>query len=136
MPLYQSPPNQSYLVYRASAGAPGKDLLAPPRRGSLLDAGSRITFSKKCQNADTYAFWSSQVLPSGRTEVLTKGGTGFLGASGPWMSIFIRIYPIFKCIYPYPNLSIFKCILQICLRIYQYSLICYKYVYVISIYKC
>ena len=30
------------------------------------------------------AFWSSQVLPSGRTEVLTKGGTGFLGASGPW----------------------------------------------------
>ena len=24
------------------------------------------------------------MLPSGRTEVLTKGGTGFLGASGPW----------------------------------------------------
>ena len=30
------------------------------------------------------AFWSSQVLPSGRTEVLTKGGTGFLGASRAW----------------------------------------------------
>ena len=27
------------------------------------------------------AFWSSQVFPSGRTEVLTKGGTSFLGAS-------------------------------------------------------
>ena len=30
------------------------------------------------------AFWSSQVLPSGRTEVLTKGGTAFWVPPGLW----------------------------------------------------
>ena len=84
MRLYQGPPNQSYLVCRASVGAPGKDILPSPRRVRLLYAGSRVTFLKSVKMLIRIAFWSSQVLPSGRTEVLTKGGTGFLGASRAW----------------------------------------------------
>ena len=91
MTLYRSHPNQfSYLV-RASAGAPGKDLLPPPRRVLLLWFVSQVICAFLLRNADTYPILE---LQRGRTEVLNKGGTNF------WAPI-----PIARCPQPSPEVG-------------------------------
>ena len=59
-----------------SAGAPGKDLLPPPRRIALLWFVSQVICAFLLRNADTYPILE---LQRGRTEVLNKGGTSTSG---------------------------------------------------------
>ena len=75
-----------FLSIRASAGAPGKDLLPPPRRVLLLWFVSQVICAFLLRNADTYPILE---LQRGRTEVLNKGGTDF------WAPI-----PITRCPQP------------------------------------